>query len=51
MNGFNYLEKQYVWTKNAKFQGIIDCTCKECQKFIKKLVKNGQLKEVKNKKF
>jgi len=47
---FEYMGKQYSWKKNAKFQGIIDCTCKDCQKLIKKLVKTGQLKQAGEKK-
>lgn len=40
-----YLGKKYTWLKDAKFQGFIDCTCKRCQKYMKILVKNKQLKK------
>jgi hypothetical protein len=42
-HAFNYMEKQYRWTERAKFQGSFNCTCEECQKYVKGLVKDRQL--------
>ncbi len=43
--GFEYLGNYYVWTSKAKNEGIIDCTCEGCKRFVKSLVEEGQLKK------
>lgn len=42
--GFEYLGNYYTWTSKARNEGIIDCTCEGCQRFMKSLVEEGQLK-------
>lgn len=44
MPDFEYKGKKYHWTNED--QGIIDCTCKGCQKFVKNYVKEGRLSEI-----
>lgn len=45
---WGYLGKTYRWTKTAPFTGQITCKCKDCRKFVKGLLKDKQLKEVRN---
>jgi len=38
---FNYLGKEYQWVHT--YQGEIDCTCKDCQNYVKSLLRSGYL--------
>ena len=40
---WDYMGKHYRWTEKARHEGYIECTCDECQKYVKRLVKTGEL--------
>ena len=40
---WDYMGKRYRWTKKARHQGYIECTCNDCQKYVKRLVKTEEL--------
>ena len=40
---WDYMGKRYKWTSKARHQGYIECTCKDCQKCVRRLVKTKEL--------
>ena len=43
---WDYIGKRYRWTRKAKHQGYIECTCAGCKRVVKHLVKSGELAEI-----
>ncbi len=44
---WDYMGKKYRWTKNVKYQGYIECTCRDCQKTVRRLIEIGELEQIK----